>query len=180
MSTTFTILIARAIGIGGAFWLSGNIAALALISVPACTSAFHDGAATTVSLTRLWRHTYERGKAQNPPIAALTTASLSFLAWSTRHVGAPHGSVLRPLYLYGAAAALTIGIVPYTILTMRGTNNKLIKNSEEIGRQGVAAPASREEESEVEELLGRWMWLNGVRSVLPALGGVAAVVAATI
>lgn len=85
-----------------------------------------------------------------------------------------------PLYLYGAAAALTVGIVPYTIATMRGTNNKIIKKSEEIGRQGLSAQVSEEEEREVQELLARWTWLNGIRSILPALGGIAAFVAATV
>ncbi|KAK0638324.1 Anthrone oxygenase encC [Lasiodiplodia hormozganensis] len=171
MSTS--ILVARAIGIGGAFWLSGNIAALSFISVPALNLAKGDGAANAGSLTRLWRYNYELGKAQNPPIAALTAASLSFLAWSSR--AAP-----MPLYLYGAAAALTVGIVPYTIATMRITNNKLIKKSEEIGRQGLSAQVSVDEEMEVQELLKRWTWLNGIRSILPALGGIAAFLAATI
>ncbi|KAH7043818.1 hypothetical protein B0J12DRAFT_787628 [Macrophomina phaseolina] len=161
-----TICIAQAVGIGGAFWLSGNIAALSLISAPAILRAKADGAAGTGSLTRLWRHNYELGKSQNPPVAVLAAGALGYLAWTA---GAP---------LYGAAAALTLGIVPYTIVAMRPTNGRLIKKSEDIGRQGPAAVATEAEQAEVDALLGRWVALNGVRSVLPALGGVAAVLAA--
>jgi hypothetical protein len=70
--------------------------------------------------------------------------------------------------MYGMAAVLTVGIVPWTILAMSGTNERLI---------AVAEGKGKEDEGEVGVLLGRWTALNGVRSLFPLLGSVVAVMA---
>lgn len=77
--------------------------------------------------------------------------------------------------LYGLAAVLTMGIAPFTVAVMGRTNGRLIElatRGEERKKEG-----EEEERKEVGELLGRWKVLNGVRSLLPFLGGVAGVVA---
>lgn len=107
---------------------------------------------------------FSSGKAQNPPIAAAAAASFSYLAWTLRSVP---GNKAR---LYGAAAVLTIGIVPWTLLAMNPTNQKLIAKAD-------STATVKDDEKEVEELLKKWGTLNGIRSLLPLLGSAAAVVA---
>jgi hypothetical protein len=75
--------------------------------------------------------------------------------------------------LYGTAALLTIGIVPWTILAMNETNRKLTaKAQEKVGMKGSGV-----RDEDVHGLLRKWTTLNGIRSVLPLLGGVVAMVA---
>lgn len=71
--------------------------------------------------------------------------------------------------LYGLAALLCVGIAPFTVGVMKGTNDRLIELSE--------GAEQKVEEGEVRGLLEKWGRLNGVRSLLPVLGGVAGVVA---
>jgi hypothetical protein len=97
-------------------------------------------------------------------VALVAAASLGYLAWTTRTI-AP-----VPARLYGAAAALTIGIVPWTILAMNSTNQKLLAKAEStVNVKG--------DEKEVGDLLETWRTLNGIRSVLPLLGSAAALLA---
>ena len=75
--------------------------------------------------------------------------------------------------LYGTAALLTIGIVPWTLLVMSETNRKLIAKAGEKGDlkgSGVG-------DEEVRGLLRKWTTLNGIRSVLPLLGSAVGMVA---
>jgi hypothetical protein len=75
--------------------------------------------------------------------------------------------------LYGTAALLMIGIVPWTILAMNETNRKLTaKAQEKVGMKGSGV-----RDEDVHGLLRKWTTLNGIRSVLPLLGSVVAMVA---
>jgi hypothetical protein len=107
---------------------------------------------------------FSSGKTQNPPIAVVTAVSFSYLAWTLRSLP---GNKAR---LYGAAAVMTIGIVPWTLLMMNPTNQKLLAKADN-------AAAVEGDENEVQDLLKRWTTLNGIRSLLPLLGSVTAVVA---
>ncbi|PLB39875.1 DUF1772 domain-containing protein [Aspergillus candidus] len=156
--------IAQAVGLTGAAWLSGNISTYSASSVPAVLESTRSGTVTPTSAAQIWRAMYERGKAQNPPIAAVTAVALGYLSWAVRA-----GSRLAPLVrggagmLYGAAAVLTVGIVPWTMVGMSVTNGKLLELADGKGKG---------KEREVEGLLERWMGLNAVRAALPLLGGV--------
>ncbi|KAH7348571.1 hypothetical protein BKA65DRAFT_594371 [Rhexocercosporidium sp. MPI-PUGE-AT-0058] len=168
MATAWTsICIAQVIGLGGAAWLSGNIASLSLITIPTLlnsqTQSQSQSQSTPLSSRTLalqWRHTYELGKAQNRPISAVIASSFAYLAFKSR-TGGPRNVVA----MYGLAALLTVGIAPFTVLVMRGVNESLIGLSEGDGKD-------REGEDEVRGLLERWARLNGVRSLLPFVGGV--------
>ena len=125
----------------------------------------HDSVQASI-LAQQWKYTFEAGKSQNPPIAAVTAATFSYLAWT-----AGHGPRNRAR-LYGVAAALTIAIVPWTLLAMSPTNSRLSAKAEEAWtRKG------KEDDGEVGELLKRWTTLNGVRSFFPLVGGVVGLVA---
>lgn len=107
---------------------------------------------------------FENGKTQNPPIAAAVAASFFYLAWSVRS-GAP---LFRPTAysrsgLFSAAAVLTIGIVPYTMLAMSSTNNALLEK---------ASSTPEISDTETSRLIEKWTTLNTVRGYLPLAGAV--------
>lgn len=69
--------------------------------------------------------------------------------------------------LYSVSAALTVGIVPFTIIFMKATNDALY----------VRATAGEKDKAggETRTLVQRWLVLNQVRGLLPLVGaGVAA------
>lgn len=83
------------------------------------------------AVVKLWRNLYESGMSQNPPVAAGTATAFFYLAWCVRS-GAPlfRRAAYNRTGLYTMAAFLTVGIVLYTILSMRTTNNALLKLAE--------------------------------------------------
>jgi hypothetical protein len=156
-------------------FLPGNIASLSLISIPALTQS-QDSVPPRI-LAKQWKDLYDLGKTQNPPIAGVTAASFSYLAWSVRS-----GTSLRLLaprnamQLYAAAAVFTLGIVPYTLITMNPTNNKLIEKAGKVDVNSKGLDGTGDDK-EVGELLKKWQVLNGIRGVIPLLGVVAGFVA---
>ncbi|KAG9659778.1 DUF1772-domain-containing protein, partial [Aureobasidium melanogenum] len=161
-------IVAKIIGITSAAWLSGNISALSLISIPAVANIKNDSSLSNAHAVRIWQQNYQRGATQNPPIALGASTSLGYLAWSLRNFRTATVVRLRPSALFAIAAVSTIAIVPFTIVFMRPTNNELL---------GLAARAQKDETSvaetkDVEGLLERWTALNRVRGVLPMVGAV--------
>ncbi|KAJ8096611.1 DUF1772-domain-containing protein [Lipomyces tetrasporus] len=167
--------VAQAVGVGGALWLSGNIAALSLISIPALVRSQTEDSVPTSILSRQWKYTFEAGKSQNPPIAVATATSFCYLAWSVR-AGTQLGRLVprNSIALYCIAAILTIGIVPFTIIAMTPTNSRLIAIAEQKRDAGGSVKPNDEP---VEVLMKKWMFLNGIRSFLPLLAGATALVA---
>ncbi|KAB8067973.1 DUF1772-domain-containing protein [Aspergillus leporis] len=167
--------VAQAIGFTGAAWLSGNIAALSMNCVPGLIASRREDLAPPLLVVKQWRKVFEAGKAQNPPIAALTGAAFLYLAWSVR-VGAPlfQRAAYSRTGLYVAAATLTFSIVPYTFLTMSTTNNELLK------MERLSTDLSSHDTKESAKLLDKWVTLNGIRSLLPLAGGLMGMVAAFI
>lgn len=81
---------------------------LSLISIPALQrSALEDGV-SALTLAKEWRQTFEAGKAQNPPVAAVVASAFAYLAWSARSGSAFHKSFPRSATIwYSTAAVLT-------------------------------------------------------------------------
>ena len=102
---------------------------------------------------------YDNGKAQNPPIAVAVAASFLYLAWSERS-GAPlfEQTAYSRSGLFSAAAVLTLGMIPYTLLVMTGTNDALL---------GKAKSAPEISDTETSSLIEKWTTLNAVRGCLP-------------
>ncbi|PYI28937.1 DUF1772-domain-containing protein [Aspergillus indologenus CBS 114.80] len=169
MSTsTPSFAIAQAVGLTGAAWLSGNIFSLSLMGVPPLIEAHHTEQIPLSTVVKQWRAIYTYG-AQRAPLIALSTAStFLYLAWSVREstplslITARHSSKV-----YGLAAGLTLGIVPFTRLAMKKTNDRL----SQWATVQTEAEWTPEADAEVEGLLWKWTWLNAARSVLPLLGG---------
>ncbi|KAF4239380.1 hypothetical protein CNMCM6805_005802 [Aspergillus fumigatiaffinis] len=165
--------VAQAIAFTGAAWLSGNMAALSMNAVPSLLRAQKETNLPLTATAKQWREMYEAGKAQNPPIAALTAAAYVYLAVSSRSTAplfraAPYSCAA----LYTTAAILTLAIVPFTIVAMSKTNDALLKVAGSNGGSSVAS------DEEVERLLHDWVSLNQVRSFLPFVASLTAITAA--
>lgn len=142
-------------------------------AVPALLRARSEDNLPIKNMVNLWRNLYESGKSQNPPIAALTASAFFYLAWATRSSSPLFRQVARNSNaLYGTAAILTLSIVPYTIVTMSGTNNALLAKTK------LDSEPSAEARAEIEELVNKWVSLNGLRSLLPLAGGLLGMFAA--
>ncbi|KAE9377164.1 DUF1772-domain-containing protein [Stipitochalara longipes BDJ] len=173
ISTTFRT--AQAVGLGGAMWLSGNIEALSLISVPALSKSQKQDSVPAGILARQWKYIYDDGKIQNPSIAVIAGTSFAYLAWSVRSGTAL--SLVVPknsAQIYSVAALLTYGMIPYTAIFMLSTNQKLMAKADQaVGAKGAVAT----DDKEVIELLKNWAVVSGIRGLLPLLGGIVSMAA---
>ncbi|KAF3050242.1 hypothetical protein E8E11_000573 [Didymella keratinophila] len=161
-STAFTP--AKIIGLTGAAWLSGTIASISLVSVPAITKSLKEDGLHSSHAVKLWKNNFELGKGLAPPIALATASSLAFCGWTARGVPAMGSKDGR---LFFSSAVLTVAIVPFTIIFMGKTNARLLGLAK---KEELTASESREGEA----LLKKWGFLNGVRSLLPLAGAVLA------
>jgi hypothetical protein len=129
--------------------LSGSIAAITLVGVPAAVSVQQSSA-------QIWRGMFLHGKATMPPIAVTIALSYAYAAYETRSRGGNWKGFL-------AAAGLVVSIVPFTLLFMSTTNDALLS---------AASGAAALGEAPVSELIKRWGVLNLTRSALPLLGAI--------
>ncbi|KAL2184423.1 DUF1772-domain-containing protein [Thermothelomyces heterothallicus CBS 203.75] len=141
----------------------------------------------TPLMLRQWVRTYRRGAATVPFAAGLAAAAYTYLYYlGTRGGGSGGGgaasaSALLRARAYLAAGALTIGIVPYTLAVMAGTNSELKRMERAVGEVAGAdaaeGPAGEEEVVVVEEesakrLVDWWGVLNLGRGVLLLAGSI--------
>lgn len=128
---------------------------------------------SSATLAKQWRKVFEAGKAQNPPVAAITSSAFLYLAWCVRS-GSPMfvRAVAGRSALYCSAAVLTLGIVPYTFAVMRKTNSKLIEKAT------IDPTVAEKDGGDIDELVHSWIALNSFRSLLPLAGGVVGIFAA--
>ncbi|RAK79436.1 DUF1772 domain-containing protein [Aspergillus fijiensis CBS 313.89] len=176
---------AQAIGFTGAAWLSGTIASQSLITIPAllardpAPAPAPDSTHQTTAL-EIWKRISTASTAQTAPVAAGTAAAFVYLAWTVARAVEPpqllqflssssSSRYASPGRWYAAAAVLTVGVVPYTAVVMRGTDYQILRVEE--------AQAEAEKTS---GLLKRWAVLNAVRSLLPLVGGLCGFAAAVI
>ncbi|KAJ4041031.1 hypothetical protein NW761_010135 [Fusarium oxysporum] len=142
-------LVATATGITGSAYASGFIASLSLAGIPA---ALQLSGPPGVSV---WQVLFNRGFALMPKLAGTTAIAYLYAAYTAHQQG-------RNWKGLAASAALTVSIVPFTIIFMSSTNELLFKAS------AGTLDASQED---VATLIGRWGGvLNLVRSLLPLAG----------
>ncbi|KAK3903774.1 hypothetical protein C8A05DRAFT_43055 [Staphylotrichum tortipilum] len=125
---------------------------------------------TPIMLTQ-WTRTYARGAATVPAAAATSAAAYLWLGLC--------GSGGKGGRLYLAASALTVGIVPYTVGIMLGTNGKLKALEERVGVKAVRekGEVALEEEQGAKRLVDWWGVLNLGRAGLLIAGTVCGLVA---
>jgi hypothetical protein len=159
--TPLAIRLAQTIGITTSSILSGYVTAASVTLVPRVLES------PTPLLLKQWGNAYAVGTKNAPPFAALSAACYFYLAYSL-----PSPAAKFKLYGYIAAGALTVGIVPYTLLVMMDTNKKLLAKVEETKTLGV-----KDEVVEVglgnetaHKLVDNWGVLNLGRAVLLITG----------
>ncbi|ODM20992.1 hypothetical protein SI65_04045 [Aspergillus cristatus] len=163
--------VAQAVGISGSIWLSGNICGLSAIAIPVFFRSRRErGEKDDIPQTKLarqWQYFYDRGHAQNPPIAAVTACAYAYLGWAvasrselfSRFAGANTG------LFYRLAGFLTVGIVPWTLGFMMPTNYKLMEIAQGLEGKEVS-------DEEFDGLLSYWQVTNAIRGLFPLAGGV--------
>lgn len=160
------------------FECAGNIASVSVLTVPALKRSHSRDGVSSESLARQWLCIYGVGKSQAPPVALVTSACLAYLAWSFREGGQlGEGMPKNTAWLYGAAALLTLGIVPYTLILMSHTNNLLSAKAAQALESRQEGATITFDGNEFSKLLNRWANYNIVRSLLPLSGAITALVA---
>lgn len=127
---------------------------LSVLAIPGLLST--TSSVPTQLLAQQWAGIYNRGKLLGPQAAVLSLLGYGYLMYDRSRQRRGWG-------VYLGAMALTIGIVPYTLIFMDRTNQALL---------GVAEGANVLGAEAVRELLVRWKGLNLVRSLLPLAGAV--------
>jgi Domain of unknown function (DUF1772) len=148
-----TIRTIQVLGLTSSIFLSGINIGASHLTVPILYTR-----PTSIS-TPIFNELYIRGAATAVPLgvfSASCSALVAYLLPSQRK-------------LWAIAAVATFAQLPWTILGMMKTNNRL---------NAIAASKNEQEkasEKEVVGLLRQWAWMNIVRGVLAMVGGLAGV-----
>lgn len=176
-----SIQVAQAVGITTSAFLAGISEGLTMLQIlliwklGACTCITVLGVpplmlAPSPLVARQWKKVYDLGVVRSPPLALTSALSFSFLSYKL------YGTLNQPkAELYALSALLTIGIVPYTLLAMLPTNNKLMRNAEEAEAMTPEEQIMEVKDSErrsTKQLLDLWATHNLVRGMFPLAGSV--------
>jgi hypothetical protein len=107
------------------------------------------------TLALQWRFAFQRGMVTMPGTAVLSLLAFASLAYERNVRGQPWKG-------FATAGALTIAIVPFTLVLMSGTNKTLLSVA--------AGGAATLDDAAVRRLVTRWSAFNLVRSLLPLAG----------
>lgn len=146
----------QTIGLTTTAFLAGTSASFSLYAVPRILES------PTPLLLKQFKHMYTAGHDSLPAGTVIAATSLLYLAYDSRAAGT---TAWRG---YVTAAVLAVGIVPYTLAVMMGTNNVLLGKAEEEEEKVEAQAAS------VKQLVDQWAIMNLGRSVLLASAAVTA------
>ncbi|KAJ5894109.1 hypothetical protein N7495_005800 [Penicillium taxi] len=183
------IIIAQLIGTLGCGIAAGGIGTLSLICIPGLTlparssSPGHSNSLPETPIPHLahqWLDSYDRGNKIFPGICTISSFANGYLAWALKDVPAPGIICGSWTSLYIAAVALNMGIVVFTLLVMKGTNDRLrdIAERNDAAKDKEVALSDREkaqraeEEKQVPVLLQKWTGLNICRAAFPFAGAV--------
>ena len=123
-----------------------------------------------------WQRVYDLGKWSAPPIATLSGAIWSLLAYTSYSSGTvlrtPSSSssslVGQAWVLYAMAGLATFGFMPYTIIVMLSLNNELQRRNL-IEERKVDYKTFEDESS---SMIEKWAVLNYVRAAFPMAGAI--------
>lgn len=144
-----TVRTAQVLGLTSSIFLSGINIGASHLTLPILYTR------PTSTSTPIFNELYTRGAATLVPLSifsASCSALVAYLLPSQRN-------------LWAIAAVATIAQLPWTILGMMKTNNRL---------NAIAASKNEQEkasEEEVVALLRQWTWMNIVRGLLALVGG---------
>lgn len=128
----------------------GGIASLSSFAVPGILSA----PAPPQILAKQWETLFNRGKSTMPIVAIASLLGYAYLAYRQKSSGLGWKR-------YAMAGALTIAIVPYTLIFMGPTNSSLLQ---------AASGATTLSDDATHSLMLTWKSLNMGRSMLPLAG----------
>lgn len=134
--------------------LSGLLMSLYSITMPVLIST----STSEHVLLRQWRIIFDKGHTQGPALAVSTSVIYCYVAWA-RETANESG---KPYLL---AAALTMGIVPYTWVFMWRTNTNLFDAVDQSRTKTLNITKGR-----AEDMIKQWTTLHGVRSLFPLAG----------
>ncbi|RDW66211.1 hypothetical protein BP6252_09846 [Coleophoma cylindrospora] len=154
----------QAVGLVTSSALAGASIVISTIMVPRLLEA------PTPLMLRQWNGVFTHGKNAMPPLAALAASSYFYLAYKSHQLLGPAASKWK---LYLVAGLLSIGIVPYTLVGMSPTNQKLLNKVEET--KGLSVKDELVEaglgEETAHKLIDKWGLLNLGRGVLLLASG---------
>jgi Domain of unknown function (DUF1772) len=105
--------------------------------------------------TPIFQTLYKRGAVSLPPLAVFSSLCSAYLAFA----------LPEQRSLYVVASMGTLAMIPWTLVAMMETNNRLCAIADsKIEQEKVKS-------EEVEALLRKWTWMNYVRSGLMMVGG---------
>ncbi|OBT65091.1 hypothetical protein VE03_05229 [Pseudogymnoascus sp. 23342-1-I1] len=148
--------VLQTIGLTTTAILAGASASFSIYTVPRLLES------PTPLLLKQFKHMFAAGHDTIPAGTIVAATSLLYLAYDSRAAGSPAWRG------YATAAVLALGIVPYTLAVMMGTNKVLLDRAEEEEEKVEAQAAS------VKQLLDQWATMNLGRSVLLASAAVTA------
>lgn len=132
---------------------------LSALAIPGLLST--NSAVPPQMLAQQWAGIYNRGKVLGPQAAVISLLGYGYLMYDRSRQSRGWGK-------YAGAAALSLGIIPFTGILMAETNRALLAAA-------AGGPGASLSSEAVRELLGRWGVLNFVRSLFPLAGALLAV-----
>ncbi|MCJ1382977.1 hypothetical protein MMC17_006090 [Xylographa soralifera] len=150
----------QAVGLASSAFLGGAVLAISYAAIPPLYSA------PSPLSAKQWRVLYRKGLAVAPPFAALTSLTFGYLSYTFKQASRPNAN------FYSLAAALVVGIVPYTLIFMRGINNKLMTRAAEADKLDATEKVTQvglPKGESTNELLDKWAFHNAVRCVFPLM-----------
>lgn len=117
--TPSSLRVLQTIGLTTTAILAGTSASFSLYTVPRVLES------PTPLLLKQFKHMFKAGHDSVPPVTMIAASSLLYLAYDSHAAGSPAWRG------YATAAALALGILPYTVIVMRSTNKVLLDSAEE-------------------------------------------------
>lgn len=151
--------VLQTVGLTTTAILAGASASFSIYTVPRLLES------PTPLLLKQFKHMFAAGHDTVPDGTVVAATSLLYLAYDCRAAGSPAWRG------YATAAALALGIIPYTLVVMMGTNKVLLDEAEVAE---VAAEKVETKAASVKQLLDQWATMNLGRSVLLASAAVTA------
>ncbi|GAA5833103.1 hypothetical protein JCM11251_006517 [Rhodosporidiobolus azoricus] len=165
MSSTDLLRLAAIAAPALALPLSGGILSLSYSSVPLFLALSRT--ASVSSSLREVRSLFSSGSHIFPQVASLSAFLFSYLAYF-------YPSKRKE---YTVAASLVASILPFTTAVMLPASNQALIDLDELAKKGNKELVEGKR-VEVEALLRRFGWLNAVRAVCVAAGGIVGLKAA--
>ncbi|KAG9236286.1 hypothetical protein BJ875DRAFT_236026 [Amylocarpus encephaloides] len=118
------------------------------------------------TLLRQWKLNFDLGKVSQPPLALISSVSYVYVfakSWYVRD-----GAWRNDMWGLLVAAALSVGIVPWTVVMMGDVNSRLMEMERGVREMGDGV--KEESMRNAHELVDRWGMLNLVSTGMVGLG----------